>query len=97
MHKYLNRQLGSYKLVALSLALTIERSNIIFFENGPSRPIFCLFSSFRANITTNRGEKCPSSIRCWDFNPRPSGQESPPLPLDQGTRRNNNLFVKASK
>ena len=32
------------------------------------------FSSFQTNVTvltTNKCEKCPSSIQCWDSNPRP--------------------------
>ena len=41
---------------------------------GLSRPLFHLFSSFQTSITifkTNICEKYPSSIRCWDSNPRP--------------------------
>ena len=41
------------------------------------------FWSFQTNIvtnfTTNICEKCPSSLRCWDLNPWPSGHESPPI------------------
>ena len=47
---------------------------------GHPRPLFCLFSSFQTNIThftTNICEKCPSSVRCWDSNPRTSEHESP--------------------
>ena len=49
-----------------------------------------LFWSFQTNsitfFTTNRCEKCPSSIQCWDSNPQPSEHESAPIPLDQGFR-----------
>ena len=53
-----------------------------FLKNGPTPPLFCLFSSFQANITiltTNKCEKCSSSIRCWDSNPQPLKHESPPM------------------
>ena len=54
---------------------------------GHSRPLFHLFSSFQTNITiftTSICEKCPSSIWCWDSNPRPSGDESPPITTRPG-------------
>ena len=40
---------------------------LCFFKIGYSRPLFCLFLSFQTNftiLTTNKCEKCPSSIRC---------------------------------
>ena len=43
------------------------------------RPLFHLFSSFQTNITTfttNKCQKCPSSLWCWDSNPQPSEHES---------------------
>ena len=45
---------------------------------------FSLFSVFSNKhhynfLTTNKCEKCPSSIQCWDLNPRPSEHE--PLPI----------------
>ena len=46
------------------------------------RPLFRLFSSFQTNntiFTTNKCEKCPSSIRRWDSNSQPSDSVSPPL------------------
>ena len=40
---------------------------------------FVYFRVFKQTIfTTNKCEKCPSSIQCWDSNPRPSEHESPP-------------------
>ena len=52
-----------------------------FFKNmGQPRPLFRLFSSFQTNIsilTTNKCEKCPSSIRRRDSNAQPSDYESP--------------------
>ena len=50
---------------------------------------FNLFSSFQTNITiltTNICEKSPSSIRCWDSNPRPFEHESPPITTRSGLR-----------
>ena len=54
---------------------------------GQSRPHFHLFSSFQTNITIftiNYVNKCPSSIRCWDLSPRPSGHEFPPITTRPG-------------
>ena len=63
--------------------------NMVTRYFGQSRPLFNLFLSFQANttiITTNICEKCPSSIQCWDLNPRPSGHESPPITTRLGSR-----------
>ena len=52
-----------------------------------SRALFRLFSSFQPNITsftTNKCEKCPSSIRCWDSNPRHSEHKSSPITTRPG-------------
>ena len=50
---------------------------------GQPWPLFNLFSVFSNKhynfFKTNICDKCPSSIRCWDSNPRPSGCESPPI------------------
>ena len=47
-----------------------------------------LFWSFQTNsitfFTTNRCEKCPSSIQCWDSNPQPSEHESAPITTRPG-------------
>ena len=51
------------------------------------RLLFRLFSSFQANITiftTNKCEKCPSSIQCWDSNPQHLEIESPPITTRPG-------------
>ena len=50
-------------------------------------PSSASFSSFQTDITiltTNKCEKCPSSIQCWDSNPRPLGRESPPITTRPG-------------
>ena len=61
------------------------------FKNGPSRPLFRLFSSFQTNITiftANKCEKCPSCKWRWDSNPQPSEHESPPITTRPGIPRN---------
>ena len=56
------------------------------FKNRPTPASFsfycCLFQTNNTICTTNQCEKCPSSIRCRDLNPRPLELE----PLDQGSR-----------
>ena len=57
-------------------------SKQLTLKMGHPRPLFRSFSSFQTNITiftTNKCEKCPSSILCWDSNPWPSEHESPPM------------------
>ena len=59
------------------------------FKNGPSPASFSFFSSFQTNITiftTNKCEKCPSSIRGWDSKTRPLEHESPPITTRPGPR-----------
>ena len=55
---------------------------------GHPRPLFVYFQSFHANINTivqqMKVKKCPSSIRHWDSNPRPSECESPPITTRPG-------------
>ena len=54
---------------------------------GEPRPILCLFSSFQTNIailTTNKCEKCLSSIRRRDLNSLPSDCKSHPLTTTTG-------------
>ena len=50
---------------------------------GNPRPCFRIFGLFQTNIntifTTNQCEKCPSSLGCWNLNPRPSDWESHPI------------------
>ena len=55
-------------------------SHDIVFFNGPTPASFSVFCPLTANITiltTNKCEKCPSSI--WDSKSQPSYYESPPL------------------
>ena len=46
--------------------------------------LFLFFSNKNYNFTTNICDKRPSSIQCWDLNPRPSEHESPPLTTRPG-------------
>ena len=61
-----------------------------FLKNGPIQASFSfIFGIFKQTIqffTTNQCEKmsCPSSIRHWDSNPRPSERESPPITTRPG-------------
>ena len=44
----------------------------IFFKNGRCLASFSfIFLSFQPFFTTNKCEKCPHRIRCWDLNPQP--------------------------
>ena len=47
---------------------------------------FIFFRLFKQhyNFTTNKCEKCPSSIQCWDSNPQSSDRESPPITTRPG-------------
>ena len=56
------------------------------FFNGPFPASFRLFSSFQTNNFYNNKnvKKCPSSIRCWDWNPQLSELESPPITTRPG-------------
>ena len=68
-------------LFSLSLYLSF------FLKNGPTPASFHVFSSFQTNITiltTNKCEKCPSSIRRWDSNSQPSYSKSPLLTTRPG-------------
>ena len=67
--------------------VTLCHSQPLFSNMDHPRPLFCLFSYFWTNITifkANKCEKCPSSIRCWDSNPRPLEYECPPITTRPG-------------
>ena len=61
---------------------------IIFLKNWANPGLFFVyFWSFQTNntiFTTNQCEKCPSSIRRWDSNPRPLERESTPITTRPG-------------
>ena len=51
------------------------------------RPLFVYFRLFKQTIQFLQQinvKKCPSSIWCWDSNPRPSEHESPPITTRPG-------------
>ena len=67
----------------------LERDNDPILNKWANPSLFFyLFSSFQThitNFTTNIYVKqCPSSLRCWDSNPRPSEHESPPITTRPG-------------
>ena len=54
---------------------------------GHPRPLFHLFLSFQTKLQILQQinvKKCPSSTRCWDFNPRPLEHESLPITTRPG-------------
>ena len=63
---------------------------LLFFKKmGQPRPLFRSFSVFSNKHHYNFynkyiWKKCPSSIRCWDSNPRPSERESLPFTTRPG-------------
>ena len=61
----------------------------LFLKNGPSPASFqFIFGLFQTNINTILHQinvkKCPSSIQCWDSNPRPSEHVSAPITTGPG-------------
>ena len=74
------------------LALGFAYSPCFFKKIGQPRQLFHLFLSFQRHIitifTTNKCEKCPSSIWCRDSNSRPLEHESPPITTRPGLKLN---------
>ena len=61
--------------------------NFSFFKKQAiptSFPFVFDSSNKHYNFTANKCEKCPSTIWCWDSNPRPSEYESPPITTRPG-------------
>ena len=59
---------------------SLPTSTRFFSKNGPTPASFCLFSVFSNEhykfLQQLYLKKCPSSIRCWNSNPRPLERES---------------------
>ena len=77
-------QLDPYSLhLLLQTSSTAQQITLTFLKKmGQLRPLFRLFSVFpnkQDNFYNKFVKKCPSSIRCRDLNPRPSGRESLPI------------------
>ena len=51
---------------------------------GQPRPFFIYFQKTILIFTTNKCEKCPSSIRYQDLNSQPLEHESPPITTRPG-------------
>ena len=75
----------SFFTLNIFIFFTLLYKNIslcISVKMGQPRSLFDLFSSLQTHITffiTNKCEKCPSSIRCWDSNWQTLEHESPPI------------------
>ena len=71
-----------------NLDFDIEFVFLINFLNGPTRPLFRLFSvCFKQTIRFLQQinvKKCPSSTRHWDLNPQPPEHESSPITTRPG-------------
>ena len=68
-------------------AMVVCFINLLLLKMCQPRPLFHLFSSFQTHITiftTNKCEKCPSSILCRDSNSQPLEYESPPITTRPG-------------
>ena len=97
--------LGNSKLPNVLFSFMKCKLSTIFLNRHP-RPlllfIFSLFKQAKQFFTTIQCEKCPSSIRSWDFNPRPLDHDSsslttgpePPSVLQKGQH---NHYVRKCK
>ena len=54
----------------------IEKPFVLYHELGLELTAFPKRQTNITIFTSNKCEKCPSNIRCWDSNPRPSEHES---------------------
>ena len=79
--------LGANHGVGLVHIFTMQ-IKINFFKWAKPGLLFVYFRYFQTNIfkifTTNKCEKCPSSIGCRDLNSQPSDYKSPPLTTRPG-------------
>ena len=103
---FIQNSLRLRRITQMSILLTVWQywavykkfwATYFLFLNGPSPASFYLFSSFqtkiRYNFTTNKCENCPSSIWCWDLNPRPMEHESTPITTRLGlSAKQHNFF-----
>ena len=74
------------------IAIFIRELNSFFVKNGPTQASFLfIFGLLKRTIqffTTNQCEKCPSSIRRRNSNPRPFEHESSPITTIPGLLSN---------
>ena len=73
-----------YLSITIRLSLKRLTNYTPYFKKWANPGLFFIyFWSFQTNIitifTTNKCEKCPSSIRCWELNPWTSERESLPI------------------
>ena len=80
--KYFSRK-SLPETFSLSLSLKskfcifFQSEHIVFLKWAIPYLFFIYFSLFKQILQIMK--KCPSSIRCWDLNPRPLEHESPPI------------------
>ena len=96
---------GSYsQSVLYKLLSSAHESSPLVFCTSPSKTQWATPASFSfifvcchtniTNFTTNLYvKKCPSSIRCWDSNPGPLENESPPITTSPGLPPMGIIFV----
>ena len=95
---YVNR----YYLLSLNLKKPKFASAYIFYKKWANPGLFFIyFWSFQTNNTifynkSMRKMSCPSSIRHWDSNPRPSERESPPITTRPGLPPNASAYFGGS-
>ena len=76
--------------------LVCDKGNVFFKKNWPSPAYFLFFRLFNQTLqfyTTNKCEKCQSSIQCWDSNPQHLEHESPPITTRPGLQPNVRNFI----
>ena len=76
----------------------VGHSTLFFFKWTIPGLFVDLFLSFQTNITfwqQTNVRKCPSSIRCWDSNPRPLEHESLRVTTRPGLLPSTSFFVTA--
>ena len=66
--------------ICINLSRMLQWQLQILFLNGSSSASF----KFITILTTNKCEKCPSRMHCWDSNSRPLEQESPHITTRPG-------------
>ena len=95
----MKRAKGQLFNVHLSLQTVIDthyfaQSNVFLIGTTPA--FFSFFRSFQTNntiLTANMREKCPSSIWCWDSNPRPLECKSLPITTRPGLPPHNGMLI----
>ena len=67
-----------------------------FVKNGSSPASFSFIFYLLQFLQQSYVKNCPSSIQCWDLNPRPSKHESPPITTRPGLPPSKNNLSRCS-